>query len=184
MKHKITGEYAWCKWMLTNVYNDDDECSIKKVVGTINNVDEYMKAYETLKYRAEYDSMTAIYNMDKFYRECNKMLRRDEYPHYAMISLDIDQLKIINDMYGNLEGDRLIKFIADTKNLDLAGVDTLLNKESGVYGVSGVICSEGRRTFSRASVGCRDEGDRYSSRRLSGTGWRRRAYPAWVRWER
>ena len=65
MKHKITGEYSWCKWMLTNVY-DDDKGSIKKVVGTINNVDEYMKAYETLKYRAEYDSMTAIYNMDKF----------------------------------------------------------------------------------------------------------------------
>lgn len=32
----------------------------------------------------------------------------------------------------------IIKFIADTKNLDLAGVDALLNKESGVYGVSGV----------------------------------------------
>lgn len=112
MKHKITGEYSWCKWMLTNVY-DDDKGSIKKVVGTINNVDEYMKAYETLKYRAEYDSMTAIYNMDKFYRECNKMLRKDEFPHYAMISLDVDKLKIINDVYGNLEGDRVIKFIAD-----------------------------------------------------------------------
>lgn len=32
----------------------------------------------------------------------------------------------------------IIKFIADTKGLDLAGVDTLLNKESGVYGISGV----------------------------------------------
>ncbi len=32
----------------------------------------------------------------------------------------------------------IIKFIADTKKLDLAGVDTLLNKESGVFGVSGV----------------------------------------------
>lgn len=32
----------------------------------------------------------------------------------------------------------IIKFIADTKGLDLAGVDALLNKESGVYGISGV----------------------------------------------
>ncbi len=32
----------------------------------------------------------------------------------------------------------IIKFIADTKGLDLDGVDKLLNKESGVYGVSGV----------------------------------------------
>lgn len=32
----------------------------------------------------------------------------------------------------------IIKFIADVKNLDLAGVDALLNKESGVFGISGV----------------------------------------------
>lgn len=32
----------------------------------------------------------------------------------------------------------IIKYIADTKNLDLDGVDKLLNKESGVYGISGV----------------------------------------------
>lgn len=32
----------------------------------------------------------------------------------------------------------IIKFIADTKGLDLAGVDALLNKQSGVFGVSGV----------------------------------------------
>ncbi len=32
----------------------------------------------------------------------------------------------------------IVKFIADTKGLDLDGVDKLLNKESGVYGISGV----------------------------------------------
>ncbi len=32
----------------------------------------------------------------------------------------------------------IVKFIADSKGLDLKGVDALLNKESGVFGVSGV----------------------------------------------
>ncbi len=32
----------------------------------------------------------------------------------------------------------IIKFIADTKGIDLKGVDALLNKESGVLGISGV----------------------------------------------
>ncbi len=32
----------------------------------------------------------------------------------------------------------IIKFIADSKGLDLDGIDKLLNKESGVYGISGV----------------------------------------------
>lgn len=46
----------------------------------------------------------------------------------------------------------IIKFIADTKGLDLEGVDKLLNKESGVYGVSGV-SSDFRDLDAEASKG-------------------------------
>ena len=46
----------------------------------------------------------------------------------------------------------IIKFIADTKNMDVAKIDALLNKESGVYGISGV-SSDFRDLDAEASKG-------------------------------
>ncbi len=46
----------------------------------------------------------------------------------------------------------IIKFIAETKNMDIAKVDALLNKESGVYGISGV-SSDFRDLDAEASKG-------------------------------
>ena len=46
----------------------------------------------------------------------------------------------------------IIKFIADTKNMDVAKIDALLNKESGVYGISGV-SSDFRDLDTEASKG-------------------------------
>lgn len=60
------------------------------------------------------DQMTGLYNREYFFRMLNSEIQRSlRYSHvFAVILLDLDNFKRYNDTYGHLEGDRLIKAVA------------------------------------------------------------------------
>lgn len=66
-----------------------------------------------LKYRAEFDVITGVYNKEKFFQATKEML--EEYPKekYVMYSLDIEKFKIINAFFGEEEGNKLLGFLAE-----------------------------------------------------------------------
>lgn len=65
-----------------------------------------------LKYRAEYDVLTGIYNKAKFFQVTREML--DEYPKdkFVLFYMDIEKFKMVNAFFGADEGDRLLQHIA------------------------------------------------------------------------
>lgn len=127
------GDYDWCKWTLTNVYGDMGEKI--ETVGTIIDVNEYMKAYEVLKYRAEYDALTGVYNSEKFYHECRRSMRACPKNDFAMISVDIDKFKLVNDMYGNVVGDKLLKSVAALLRNECEGKTLFGRMHSDVFSI-------------------------------------------------
>lgn len=67
---------------------------------------------EELQKLAFYDSLTGISNRNHFEREARHIL--DTHPgNYAYIILNVNRFKVINDIFGFSEGDRLLCFIAD-----------------------------------------------------------------------
>ena len=104
------GSYRFCKICMTCLYNSDGK--LKRIVGTINDVDEAVKSEKALKYRAEYDMLTGIYNVQAFYSHAQRLLT--DYPEkkYAVVRMDINRFKFINDIYGIEAGDRLLQYIA------------------------------------------------------------------------
>ena len=69
-------------------------------------------ALKTLFYRSEYDSMTNLYSQVALYRKVDELLLKFPEEKFAAVILDIRQFKIINDVYGRSEGDRLLCYIA------------------------------------------------------------------------
>lgn len=71
-------------------------------------------AYETQKYEATHDSLTAIWNrpaiLDLFSRECAKAAR--ERTMIGVLIADVDHFKIINDSFGHVCGDIALREIA------------------------------------------------------------------------
>lgn len=61
----------------------------------------------------EYDSLTGIYNQQKFFQITREMLDASGDEEYAFIYLDIDRFTMINSFYGSAEGNRLICYLAD-----------------------------------------------------------------------
>lgn len=59
------------------------------------------------------DSLSHLYNRNGFYDLIEKILKRDFDKELAMISIDMDHLKMINDTYGHSEGDTALRQVAN-----------------------------------------------------------------------
>ncbi len=73
---------------------------------------EMIKQLENL---ASYDSMTPIYNRRRFMEEAEKEIYRAARYNsgLALLMIDIDNFKEINDIYGHMAGDEVIKSVAN-----------------------------------------------------------------------
>ena len=71
---------------------------------------------EKIKYLANYDSLTKLPNRNKFIEKLDQLI--DEYANsnnqFAVIKLDIDGFKYVNDTVGNKVGDELLKQIPES----------------------------------------------------------------------
>lgn len=67
---------------------------------------------DELRYLAEHDSLTNLHNKSTFYRKTRQMLEKYPDTQFVMIAFDIEKFRIINDIFGHEEGDRLLQYLA------------------------------------------------------------------------
>jgi len=78
--------------------------------------EEYKKLSEKLKKISVTDELTGVANRRKFNYHLEqewKLAVREKTP-IALLILDVDNFKVFNDLFGHLEGDKLLKKIADS----------------------------------------------------------------------
>lgn len=64
--------------------------------------------------QVQYDHLTGLYTKEFFYQKANEILAGNPDKHYNIVSSDVENFKLINDVLGMTTGDRLLKCIADT----------------------------------------------------------------------
>lgn len=72
-----------------------------------------IKEQRTLRILSETDELTGLYNRSAFYREAKKLMDANKDTKYMMIAMDIERFKIVNDLFGIGEGDKLLRNLAD-----------------------------------------------------------------------
>lgn len=94
----------------------------------LHDITAYINTMDKLNYLACIDELTGVYNRRYFAeRSQNELLRAKRYNHpLSFIILDIDLFKNINDNYGHLAGDEVLKEIGmickeTTRSMDLVG---------------------------------------------------------------
>jgi len=95
--------------------------------------------FAILKYRenkikfqtlANMDALTNIYNRYGFDTLAERMITKNPRNHYIAALLDVDDFKLINDVYGHTYGDRALKNLADSMKKFFPS-DVLLGRNGG-----------------------------------------------------
>lgn len=94
-------------------------------------------AFEQLKYIAEFDTLTDIYNRNKFYEQTQALIFEHPDKRFAIIRLDINHFSLINSFFGIDEGNSLLKYIA--KHLRVSTADFMGSAfgriEADIFGI-------------------------------------------------
>ena len=81
------------------------------IVGMSEDVTETRKAQAQVQRLAHYDSLTGLRNRGSFVDEIDRLIAA-EAP-FALISIDLDRFKAVNDQFGHLAGDAALAQIGD-----------------------------------------------------------------------
>lgn len=79
---------------------------------------------------AQTDSLTGIYNRYGFDELAENMINKNLKAKFVAVLLDIDDFKLINDIYGHVYGDKALRSLADSMKAFFPS-DTLLGRNGG-----------------------------------------------------
>jgi diguanylate cyclase (GGDEF)-like protein/PAS domain S-box-containing protein len=90
-----------------------------------------------LSWQANHDALTGLPNRRGFETELNRLLdtARGERKQHALLYLDLDQFKLVNDSCGHAAGDELLKQLATTLQEKIRHSDTLARLGGDEFGV-------------------------------------------------
>lgn len=122
-RHK-TGRWVWLEGFSQNLLH---EPSVGAIVHNYRDVSQRKETEKQLEYRAYYDSLTGL---------PNRLLFRDRLVHslghahrnrvgVAVMYIDIDHFKLVNDALGHSFGDRLLGEVAKRLQSALRASDTI-----------------------------------------------------------
>ncbi len=94
----------------------------------LRDVTEKRREAESIAWQATHDPLTGAINRAEFELRLKRLVRRaqDDMGHeHALLYIDIDKFKFINDSYGHAAGDAALKMLADVLRTRIRGADTL-----------------------------------------------------------
>jgi diguanylate cyclase (GGDEF)-like protein/PAS domain S-box-containing protein len=121
---------------------------IRYVVNVVNDVTERRHAHEKIAHLAHYDSLTDLPNRVLFHEQMQRELQKvSRGEQFALLYIDVDEFKGINDSLGHHVGDELLKAVAarlrgcirDGDLIARLGGDEFAVIQSGVKGVNDVL---------------------------------------------
>ncbi len=125
MQHK-DGSYHWMQSRGIAVWDSDGTPC--RMVGSLTDITDRKSAEQKLSHDAFHDTLTDLPNrtlfMDRLRLAVERAKRRDDFL-FAVLFLDLDRFKDINDSLGHLMGDQLLIAIAKMLGEDLRSTDTV-----------------------------------------------------------
>ncbi|MBW4025426.1 MAG: EAL domain-containing protein [Proteobacteria bacterium] len=109
--HRASGGYLWMRSRAAPRLGPNGE--VIRWYGTLEDITEKRLIQNRLRYAAEHDILTGALNRAALFAELSALLAQHSVVSSpALLCLDVDYFKDINDSYGHLVGDELLKQVA------------------------------------------------------------------------
>lgn len=145
------GEVVWCSESSRVIRRNDSGDEF--IEGVLEDITERKNVELELKRLATRDSLTGIANRHRFFDRLEHalaMAKRYE-TKVAVLFVDLDNFKLVNDTYGHQTGDDLLCQVAERLQLRTRESDTLARLGGDEFGIllSGVTDQQGTLNFTR-----------------------------------
>jgi len=140
MRHR-DGTWRILESVATPIPNEEGQT--EKLVIVNRDITERKRVEETLAHTALHDSLTNLPNRTLFLdrvRHAIALSQRHQYK-FAVLFIDLDEFKVLNDSLGHAAGDALLMQIARRLSLSIRNLDTIAGSD-GMNDVSSVETEE------------------------------------------
>ena len=132
-------------WGLLNVSAVRHEKSFLHAMVQIQDVTEARELSRKLTYQASHDALTGLINRREFETQIKQLVASssiNQHTEHALLYLDLDQFKVINDTCGHIAGDELLRQIATVMKETVRQADILARLGGDEFGVLMGFCSQ------------------------------------------
>ena len=133
MLRSVNGDLFWASVSIAPVDLDGQS----KLLMVASDISEQRQLTELLTYQASHDALTELFNRREFERRVERILAgvaAGAEPS-ALLYIDLDQFKLINDTSGHIAGDQLLIQLAGMMREQLRGGDVLARLGGDEFGV-------------------------------------------------
>ncbi len=118
--------------------------SITGVVMVFHDVTRSREMAQKLSWQASHDNMTGLVNRAEFERRLKRLVdqAREEQTQHALLYLDLDQFKVVNDTSGHVAGDELLRQLAVLMRSLVRESDTLARLGGDEFGLLLANCDQ------------------------------------------
>lgn len=99
----------WCEDQRKNRFTPDDVKALSIIASHLSLAWQRAKLHEHMKEQAQRDGLTGLYNHSRFQEILQEEMNKKH--DVVLIFFDIDHFKMINDTYGHLAGDEVLRFL-------------------------------------------------------------------------
>ncbi len=106
------GMARWHRVILRSLWSDDEIPQIEGALGTVMDIHDTQMHLMELEHKADRDTLTGLLNRASARKRMEMRMGDSPESHYALAEIDIDDFKIINDVYGHMFGDQVLQQMA------------------------------------------------------------------------
>lgn len=100
-------------WFSVHAVRSADAGTAGKIILTFMDINDEVLSDEKLRYQAEHDMLTGLYNRGAFLKAVDKAVKDNPKDSFILLCCDINNFRLINARFGRLEGDKLLQYAAE-----------------------------------------------------------------------